>query len=104
MRCATLLCILGAVAWLAFRPAPAERPNVLLVTVDTLRPDAVGKGTPAMDAFLAQATRFTRARTVAPLTLPAHVSMLTGLLPASHGIHDNMTAPLPAERPFPMIA
>jgi hypothetical protein len=105
MRYATLLCILAAAAWIAFRPGtPAARPNVLLVTIDTLRPDAVGQGTPAMDAFLAEAARFARARTVAPLTLPAHVSMLTGLLPSAHGIHDNVTEPLPAERPFPLLA
>ncbi|MCK6458401.1 MAG: sulfatase [Planctomycetes bacterium] len=106
---ARIAALLGVVllalgAWLALRPARAGRPNVLLVTIDTLRPDAVGSGTPAMDAFLAGARRYPRARTVAPLTLPAHVSMFTGLLPAAHGIHDNVTAPLPAERPFALLA
>ncbi|HEX5138964.1 MAG TPA: sulfatase [Planctomycetota bacterium] len=106
MRYAALLgvVLLGVVAWLSLRTARVERPNVLLVTIDTLRPDAVGSGTPAMDAFLATAARFPRTRTVAPLTLPSHVSMLTGLLPARHGIHDNVTAPLPADRPFPLLA
>ncbi len=105
MRCVILLVILGAAAWLCLRPAPpAPLPNVLLVTIDTLRPDAVGHGTPAMDAFLARATRFARARTVAPLTLPAHMSMFTGLFPSAHGIHDNVTEPLPADRPFPLLA
>jgi arylsulfatase A-like enzyme len=84
----------------------SARRNVLLVTIDTLRPDAIGPGTPALAAFLAEATHFPRARTPAPLTLPAHVSMFTGLLPARHGIHDNATAPLapPAERAFPLLA
>jgi Sulfatase len=105
MRYVILLSILGVAAWIVLRPSPpAPRPNVLLVTIDTLRPDAVGQGTPAMDAFLAQATRFPRARTVAPLTLPAHLSMLTGLQPSGHGVHDNVTEPLPADRPFPLLA
>ncbi len=99
-----LVVLLGLAAYLAFRPGRIDRPNVLLVTIDTLRPDAVGSGTPAMDAFLATARRFPRARTVAPLTLPAHVSMFTGLLPAAHGVHDNVTAPLPRERPFRLLA
>jgi len=83
-----------------------EQPNVLLITIDTLRPDAVGEETPALRAFLAEATQFRRTRTVAPLTLPAHASMLTGLFPAHHGLHDNVTPPLPAaaSRPFPLLA
>jgi arylsulfatase A-like enzyme len=85
-----------------------EQPNVLVVTIDTLRPDAIGKGraTPAFDRFFTEATRFERARTVAPLTLPAHVSMFTGLLAARHAVHDNVTEPLPsrAERGFPLLA
>lgn len=105
-RLILLTLILGAGAgYLAFG-ARAPRANVLLVTIDTLRPDAVGAehGTPAIIAFLETATCFSRTRTVAPLTLPSHVSMFTGLLPAAHGIHDNVTAPLPRERPFPLLA
>jgi arylsulfatase A-like enzyme len=83
-----------------------ERPNVLVVTIDTLRPDAVGNGTPAIDAFFREATRYPRARTVTPLTLPAHTSMFTGLFPARHAIHDNVTEPLPPaeRRAFPLLA
>ena len=83
-----------------------ERPNVLLVTIDTLRPDHVGTGTPALDQFLKEATWFPRARTVVPLTLPSHASMLTGLFPSRHGLHDNATPPLPpaSARPFPLLA
>jgi len=101
-RAALLLVVLAACS-----RGPEHR-NVLVVTIDTLRADAVGagKGTPAIDAFLAKAARFRSARTVAPLTLPAHVSLFTGLFPARHGIHDNVTEPLPsrAERPFPLLA
>jgi arylsulfatase A-like enzyme len=81
---------------------------VLLVTIDTLRADAVGKKSqaPAIRGFLDQATHFQRARTVTPLTLPSHASMFTGLLPAGHGIHDNVTEPLPPRdaRRFPLLA
>ncbi|MCK6458402.1 MAG: sulfatase [Planctomycetes bacterium] len=104
MRALILLAIVAASAWLVLRPSSAPRPNVLLVTIDTLRPDAVGQGTPAMDGFLAGATRFPRARTVAPLTLPAHASMFTGLMPSAHGLHDNVTEPLPHDRGFPLLA
>ncbi|MCK6458398.1 MAG: sulfatase [Planctomycetes bacterium] len=83
-----------------------ERPNVLVVTIDTLRPDALGAGTPAINAFFREATRFPAARTVVPLTLPAHTSIFTGLHPSDHGIHDNVTEPLPPreKRPFPLLA
>ncbi|HEX5138045.1 MAG TPA: sulfatase [Planctomycetota bacterium] len=83
-----------------------EHPNVLLVTIDTLRADAIGEDTPAISDFLAEARRFRKARTVVPLTLPAHTSIFTGLFPASHGIHDNVTEPVPprGERSFPLLA
>jgi arylsulfatase A-like enzyme len=83
-----------------------DRPNVLVVTIDTLRPDALGAGTPAINAFFAEATRFPAARTVVPLTLPAHTSIFTGLHPSDHGIHDNVTEPIPPreKRAFPMLA
>ncbi|HEX5138965.1 MAG TPA: sulfatase-like hydrolase/transferase [Planctomycetota bacterium] len=106
---AILAFALAAAAFVVLRTGPPpEPPNILLVTIDTLRADAVGKGkgTPAMEGFLSEATRFLGARTVAPLTLPAHASMFTGLLPARHRIHDNVSEPLPPRgvRPFPLLA
>ncbi len=100
-RVVVLLAVLAACG----RPVPRQ-PSVLLVTIDTLRADAVGAGTPAIDAFLREATRFPRARTVAPLTLVAHLSMFAGLSPTRHGIRDNATAPLPPRgaRPFQLLA
>jgi Tfp pilus assembly protein PilF len=67
---------------------------VLLVTVDTLRPDALGfvagrNATPAIDALAAEAFRFPTAVTPTPLTLPAHASLMTGLVPRRHGARDN---------------
>lgn len=85
---------------------PEETPrNVLVVTIDTVRRDAVGflgaepSPTPVLDALAGEAVVFRDAYTVAPLTLPAHASLLTGLYPASHGVRDNgaMRVPAPAE-------
>ncbi len=73
---------------------PAARPHVLLVTVDTLRPDALGwvagrNATPRIDALAGESFRFKAARSPVPLTLPAHTSLLTALDPPRHGVHDN---------------
>ncbi|MEX1311932.1 MAG: sulfatase-like hydrolase/transferase [Candidatus Sulfomarinibacteraceae bacterium] len=69
-------------------------PNVLLITVDTLRGDALGwiggrNETPAIDALAKGGARFRSAVSPVPITLPAHASILTGLIPARHGIRDN---------------
>ena len=74
--------------------AGPPRPDVLIISVDTLRPDALGwvagrNPTPAIDALAREGVRFPAAVSPAPLTLPAHVSMLTGLLPRRHGVRDN---------------
>lgn len=71
-----------------------ERPAILLVTLDTTRADAVQPEsttveTPALAALAARGLRFSQAYSTAPMTLPAHASMLTGLYPAAHGIHEN---------------
>jgi arylsulfatase A-like enzyme/Tfp pilus assembly protein PilF len=82
----------AAVVWWRRPPAP---PNVLLVTIDTLRADRLGSygyaaaQTPVLDALASRGARFARASTVVPLTLPAHSSLLTGTWPAYHGIRDN---------------
>ena len=87
-------------------PAPAAAaPSILLVTLDTTRNDHVGPRagrpslTPNIDAVAARGLRYTRALTSSPLTLPAHCSLLTGLDPRAHGVHDNGTASLPADVP-----
>jgi arylsulfatase A-like enzyme/Flp pilus assembly protein TadD len=69
--------------------------NVLLVTIDTLRADRIGAYgsraglTPTLDALAAGGVRFTRVWSHAPVTLPAHASILTGLLPPRHGVRNN---------------
>jgi arylsulfatase A-like enzyme len=74
--------------------AASRRPSILLVTLDTTRADAIGpdaKGveTPAFDALAARGRRFTQAYATVPETLPSHTSMMTGLYPAGHGVHEN---------------
>jgi choline-sulfatase len=81
--------------------AQDEVDGVLLVTLDTVRADALGcyggspDVAPHLDRLAAESVRFDRARSVAPLTLPAHASMLTGLYPPRHGVHDNGVSVLP---------
>src|SRR5262245_29228624 len=75
-------------------PAPVQRPSILLVTLDTTRADAIGPGaagvaTPGFDALAARGRRFLQAYATVPETLPSHSSMMTGLYPAGHGIHEN---------------
>jgi arylsulfatase A-like enzyme len=72
--------------------------NLILVTIDTLRADRVGRMaggtgtagiTPALDAIGRSGTVFLDATAHAPLTLPSHASILTGRYPPAHGVHDN---------------
>ena len=65
--------------------------NLLLVTVDTLRADRVGVSglTPTLDALSARGLSFSHAYAHAPVTLPAHASIMTGLSPPAHGVRDN---------------
>lgn len=73
----------------------AVGPDVLLVTIDTLRADRVGAygdplaRTPNLDELAREGALFREAIAAAPLTLPSHASMLTGLYPAGHGLRDN---------------
>ncbi len=83
-----------AAAWWAH--PRALRPNLLLVTIDTLRADHVGvygaraARTPALDALAARGVRFAHAEAAIPLTGPSHATILTGLYPPVHGVRDNI--------------
>jgi len=92
------------VAWALWGRGAAPRPDVVLITIDTLRADASKADMPVLHRLAARGTRCAGARTVAPLTLAAHASLLTGRTPAVHGLRDNTAAPLPADRPFPLLA
>ena len=66
-----------------------------MVTIDTLRHDRVGFSggplthTPTLDGLAERGVWCSEARSTAPVTLPAHSSLLTGLLPPTHGVRDN---------------
>lgn len=101
-----LAIVTSSVACSGTPPAPARssaRPSILLVTLDTTRadavgPDAAGVETPSFNALVARGRRFVQAYATVPETLPSHSSMMTGLYPAGHGLHENARY-LPADRP-----
>jgi len=81
-----------------------ERLNVLLITMDTTRPDHLGcygyaRGkTPNLDALAAAGVRFEDVYAQVPLTLPSHCSIMTGAYPFSHTVHNNGTYVLPPDK------
>src|SRR5262245_50572532 len=82
-----------------------SRPNILLITLDTVRADRMGflgstRGlTPSLDALAKQSLVFTRAYAQAPITTVSHATILTGTYPPYHGVRDFGT-PLPDSVPF----
>ncbi|MDE0904662.1 MAG: sulfatase-like hydrolase/transferase [Planctomycetota bacterium] len=97
--CALLL--MALIAWrLGVVPTTGEEAgfkNVLIVTFDTTRADRVGAyghrkaHTPNIDQMARVGVTFDRAMAVAPITLPSHTSILTGLYPNHHGARNNGT-------------
>jgi arylsulfatase A-like enzyme/tetratricopeptide (TPR) repeat protein len=91
-------CAALAAGWLgAAAPpaAPPRRPDVLLITIDTLRADATGfsgnpkAATPVLDRLATQGRVLTDAHAHNVVTLPSHTNILTGLYPYQHGLRDN---------------
>lgn len=78
----------------AARRAPSP-PDVILITIDTLRADALGYAgnvrarTPNVDRLAAEGLVFTSAHAHNVMTLPSHANILTGLYPYQHGVRDN---------------
>jgi len=72
-----------------------QQPNVLIVTFDTTRYDRFGvtgdpeAKTPVVDALAARGVLFERAYASAPITLPSHTTIFSGLEPGAHGVHNN---------------
>ncbi|GEM_PF-6091623 len=91
------------IALLALCLAGCKKPeykNVLLITVDGLRADMPGcyggpAGTPALDRLAREGFCFDNLSTPAPLTLPAHASLLTGMNPPEHGLRIDAFGGLP---------
>lgn len=102
----------GLFAWESFKPAnddpttpvtladvvqhgSAAGFNLLLISLDTTRPDHLGcygyaqARTPTIDSLLDHGVRFDDAVTSAPLTLPSHATILTGRYPPAIGVRDN---------------
>jgi len=81
--------------WVRSEPSSAP-PNLILITLDTLRADHLGAygypgaTTPVLDRLAADGVVFMNAASTAPLTLPAHASVLTGQYPFRHRVRDNL--------------
>lgn len=112
LRAAALLAavLLAAAAWvilrhsrIALRRDPGL--SVLLVTIDTLRADAVGAygnssaQTPWMDRLAGGGARFEAAHAHSVVTLPSHANLLSGLYPLHHGVRDNSGFRFPPQLP-----
>jgi arylsulfatase A-like enzyme/predicted Zn-dependent protease len=88
--------------------ADASSPNLVLVTIDTLRADRVGAyghasaETPALDRLAREGVLVEDAVVQVPQTRPSHVSIFTGRQPHEHGIRDNFSPPLDPR--FPTLA
>jgi choline-sulfatase len=87
-----VLLVLSATALTCRAP---HRPNVLVITIDTLRADHLGcygftlARTPAIDKIAREGVRCSNAVSSAPITMPSHTSIFTGLFPPAHGVRDN---------------
>ena len=103
MRRACILCIL--VLFPALAAAATDPPNVILITLDTVRADRMGflgskNGlTPNLDALALQSVVFEHAYSQAPITPVSHATILTGTFPQYHGIR-NFGDRLPPSVPF----
>jgi choline-sulfatase len=97
----------GVIALVAItNPVPAhvrllsEPAGVVLITLDTTRVDRLSPygfldiSLPHLERLAREGVVFDQATSVAPLTLPAHTTILTGLLPPNHGVRDNADPPL----------
>jgi arylsulfatase A-like enzyme/Flp pilus assembly protein TadD len=109
MRLAARACfifgILALASGLTSLGAAEPRPNLLLITIDTLRPDRLGcygspyLKTPTIDKWAASGVVFSRAFAHTPLTLPSHANILLGTMPLVHGVHDNGIFMVPEDLP-----
>lgn len=87
-----LALVAGGAWW--FARAPRGGAPILLITIDTLRADAISAlggaaPTPNLDRLAAEGALFGQAQTAVPLTGPSHATILSGRFPYRHGIRDN---------------
>jgi arylsulfatase A-like enzyme/tetratricopeptide (TPR) repeat protein len=110
--------LVGVCLWFFLRPekepsgkaadlwskAGFDKPNVILITLDTTRADHIGcygyagARTPRLDALAGRGVLFEQAAASSPLTLPAHCSILTGMYPTYHGVRINGNTALSEEQ------
>ncbi len=87
---AGLLVLLAALAWSAARNRTKKRPNLLFISIDTLRADHLGTygwqrpTSPNLDAFAAKGVVFENAQSSSSWTLPSLATLMTSLLPSTH--------------------
>ena len=111
---AVVVALAVVVVWGLWKGDPPRRPNVLLISLDTFRADHVGflgarlengeSPTPRMDAFANACAGMKEAVTPSPLTLPAHVTLMSGLDPDRHGVRENDSFRVPRERDWSLLA
>ncbi len=91
--------------WMRSRPVARDpKLSILLITIDTLRADALGvyggrAETPWIDRLAREGVRFETAHAHNVVTLPSHANILSGQLPLIHGVHDNTGFRFPADLP-----
>ncbi len=92
-QCFTLLVLGGALCLAGCRGEASL--NVVLITLDTTRADRLGCygnqsiETPSIDRLATEGALYERCYTPVPITLPSHLSILTGTYPVYHGVHEN---------------
>src|SRR5687768_535552 len=98
--------VLVLFACFAFPSHPsAEIPDVVMITIDTMRADRLGvygyakASTPVLDGLAKEGVLFKNAVAHVPLTRPSHASLFTGLFPFQHNVHDNVAPPLDIKIP-----
>ena len=85
----------AAVVFYVTSAPPAPPRHLIVVSIDTLRPDVLAPyggevETPSLERLASEGVLFENARTVAPTTLPAHASLFTATWPHTHGVRDNV--------------
>ncbi len=90
---------------------PAPRPNIILISLDTLRPDHLPfygysrQTAPVLSRIASAGVVFERAYSQAPKTAPSHMSLFTGLYPGAHGVRNLSDGQNPAlSSEIPMLA
>jgi choline-sulfatase len=103
-RILIVCCLLNASIGVGQAQKKTSQPDVFLITIDTLRADHVhcygyeNIQTPALDGLARDGIRFSQAFTPSPVTNTSHTSIMTGLLPSSHGVTD-FAVPLAPSHP-----